>query len=115
MTVRLNHGLKSGVNNITMTKILKWRDSFGINWNSFVWYLSDEFQITDFGDNWIKVMIGTNGDVAKLYECACNYDEYEDEIAYYCDSKNSEWIKFKPNANININVLNRLSKLAIKR
>ena len=36
--VNIGHGFKSGVNNITITKVEKWLNKKITNWYAFLWY-----------------------------------------------------------------------------
>lgn len=61
------HGFHIGINNVTVTKVIKWRHGRPLCWIDFIEYLKQYFDIPDYGDNWFKVLIKSEKHVQLLY------------------------------------------------
>lgn len=109
---KLSHGFSSGVNNITITKILKWQNNREINWRAFLWYISDYSTIIDFGSNWFKVNIVSDKQLNFFYHKVLEYQSDICEINYEVDIQNELWKDHKKGAEKNLKILIKLSEQA---
>ncbi|MHB8077249.1 hypothetical protein [Desulfosporosinus fructosivorans] len=107
---KLSHGFSCGVNNITITKILKWRNSRDIGWKAFLWYIADYATIVDFGENWFKVHIVSDKQLNFFYNKVIEYQSEIWEQNYEVDIKNELWKDHKRGTEKNLKILLKLSE-----
>lgn len=110
MVMKLSHGFSCGVNNITITKILKWQNSNDINWKAFLWYIADYVRIIDFGENWFKIYIVSDKQLNFFYKKVIEYHTDICESNYIVDIENELWKDHKKGAETNKEILYRLIK-----
>ncbi|MCB2290862.1 hypothetical protein LGK97_14035 [Clostridium sp. CS001] len=106
----LSHGFSSGVNNITITKILKWQNSGDIWWKAFLWYIADFATIVDFGENWFKVNIVSDKQLNFFYSKVIQYQSNICENNYEVDIQNELWKDHKIGTERNLKILLKLSE-----
>jgi len=104
----LSHGFSCGVNNITITKILKWQNSEDICWNAFLWYIADYATIVEFGKNWFKVKIVSDKQLSFFYDKVMEYNSDLCENNYEIDIKDELWKDHKKGAERNLEILTKL-------
>lgn len=109
-TEKLSHGFSCGVNNITITRILKWQNSRDINWKAFLWYIADYATIVGFEDNWFKVKIVSDKQLNFFYNKVIEYQPEICESNYESDIQNELWKDHKRGAERNLQVLFKLLK-----
>ncbi|MFZ5944012.1 MAG: hypothetical protein ACOYVD_07870 [Bacillota bacterium] len=107
---KLSHGFLYGVNNITITKILKWQHSENINWKAFLWYIADYATIVDIGENWFKVNIVSDKQLSFFYNKVIEYQPDICENNYFVDIQNDLWVDHKIGAKRNLEILHKLLK-----
>jgi hypothetical protein len=105
---KLGHGFTSGINNITITKILKWQNRADINWKAFIWYIADCATIVDFGKNWFKVNIVSDKQLSFFYHKVVEYQPEICEPNYNIDIQNELWKDHKKGAERNFKILLKL-------
>jgi len=105
---KLSHGFFSGINNLTITDILKWQNSNIINWKAFLWYIADYVTIIDFGENWVKIIIVSDKQLNFFYNKVV---EYQSDINSYDDDiKNEMWKDHKKGVEKNLEIIIKLLK-----
>jgi len=104
----LSHGFSSGINNITVTKILKWQHSKDISWKAFLWYIADYATIVDFGENWFKVNIVSDKQLNFFYQKVIGYHSGVCESNYEVDIQNELWKDHKKGTERNLKIILRL-------
>lgn len=109
-TQKLSHGFSYGVNNITITKISKWKNSRDINWKAFLWYIADYATIVDFGENWLKVNIVSDKQLNFFYNKVIDYEPDICKYNYDIDIQNELWKDHKRGVERNLQILLKLSK-----
>ncbi|MFL0270081.1 hypothetical protein [Candidatus Clostridium radicumherbarum] len=105
---KLGHGFISGINNLTITKILKWQNRIDINWNAFIWYISDYATIVGFGENWFKVNIVSDKQLSFFYNKVVEYQPDICEHNYNVDTQNELWKDHKRGVERNFKILLKL-------
>lgn len=76
---KLSHGFKVGINNITITKIQKWRigkvQDFRVHdLDDFITHLQNNtLTIVDWDNAWFQVQLSTLDDVERLYQSTLSY------------------------------------------
>lgn len=106
----LSHGFSSGINNITVTKILKWQHSKDVSWKAFLWYIADYATIVDFGENWFKVNIVSDKQLNFFYNKVIEYHSDVCESNYEVDIQNELWKDHKKGSERNLKILLKLSE-----
>ncbi|MCB2299887.1 hypothetical protein [Clostridium tagluense] len=106
----LSHGFYCGVNNITITKILKWQNNGDICWKAFLWYIADFATIVDFGENWFKVNIVSDKQLNFFYSKVIQYQFDICENNYEVDIQNELWKDHKIGTERNLKILIKLSE-----
>jgi len=106
----LSHGFSCGVNNITITKILKWQSSGEISWKAFLWYIADYATIVDFGENWFKVNIVSDKQLNFFYSKVIQYQSDICENNYEVDIQNELWKDNKIGTERNLKILFKLTE-----
>jgi hypothetical protein len=106
----LSHGFSWGVNNITITKILKWQNNRDIYWKAFLWYIADFTTIVDFGENWFKVKIVSDKQSNFFYNKVIEYQSDICEHNYEVDIQDELWKDHKKGAERNLGILLKFSK-----
>lgn len=107
----LEHNFKKGVNNITYTKICKWRNEKINDWYAFLWYIADYSKIIDFDHNWFKVYIVSNKQLNFFYDMVIKYNSDVEEHNYSIDKTDDLWQDHKRGVTRNREILERLAKL----
>ena len=107
---KLSHGFSCGVNNITITKILKWQNCRDICWKAFLWYIADYVTIVDFGENWFKVYIVSDKQLNFFYKKVIEYYSDVSENNYEIDIQNELWKDHKKGIERNLEILFKLSE-----
>lgn len=105
--VNIGHGFKSGVNNITITKVEKWLNKKITNWYAFLWYISNYVTIVDYGSNWVKVKLLSEKQRSFFYKKAIEYNEVE-EYNFEVDKTNELWRTHKRNIENNKEIYEKL-------
>lgn len=103
----LGHGFKKGINNITASKVIKWRHNFSIDWLALLWDLSDNFKLIDFGDNWFKIDIQSSIERENFHKKVVNFGEMQEQN-FNIDIKNDLWRTHKPNVDNNLEMLEKI-------
>lgn len=63
-----------GINHVRKEKILEWREGADIDWPSYLWYISQFINITDFGDDWFDVNITKKKSLTIFYRRSVLYN-----------------------------------------
>lgn len=99
MSKSLSHGFQIGINNVTSTKIIKWRGVDVSNWNDFINYLKLNFDIPSFGCNWFKVKIFSDKHLNWFYLSVLRYNDViygkSSKVPLTDNQKNSENLYYK--------------------
>lgn len=105
---KLSHGFSYGINNITITNILKFQNRKNIYWKAFLWYIADYVTIIDFGESWFKIKIVSDKQLNFFYNKITEYKSDICEHNYETDIQNELWKDHKRGTDKNFNILFKL-------
>lgn len=105
----LGYGFVSGINRIDKKRVCSWlHTSENITWKAFVWYISEYFEICEFGDDWLTAKIVSARQREFLYEKAIQYKESVCVHNYLIDCENESWKTQKRGMRRNYRIWRRL-------
>lgn len=90
--IDLGYGFVSGINRINKKRVCSWlHTSEDITWKAFIWYLSEYFEICEFGDDWLTTKIVSTKQRKFFYDIVIQYKESVCVQNYINDCENELW------------------------
>lgn len=111
----LGHNFIRGNNDVTWTKVSKWRGIAVNNWYAFLWYISDYATINEFGQNWFRVLIVSDKQLGFFYNKVKSYNDEVGENNYNVAIRNDLWKSHKLGIGRNPEILQRLIKIGLEQ